>query len=123
MAGVMAEKLHGTDSALDATLDGHTAGGAGAVAGPGVVVSVEPGVFQTDRTLAGSQISLNTARRFSGSFPIEEWDRYEVLGLIGRGGMGTNGGCKCLRGIADPNERVKIREALRIYRKHFVRGT
>jgi len=89
MAGVMAEKLHGTDSALDATLDGHTAGGAGAVAGAGVVVSVEPGAFQTDRTLAGSQISLNTARRFSGSFPIEEWDRYEVLGLIGRGGMGS----------------------------------
>lgn len=40
----------------------------------------------------------------------------------GRGGMGTNAGCRCLRGIADPNERVKIREALRIYRAHFVRG-
>ena len=41
----------------------------------------------------------------------------------GRGGMGTNDRCRCLDGIADPNARANVREALRIYRKHFVRGT
>ena len=50
-------------------------------------------------------------------------DTHCELRPAGRGGMGTNDRCRCLDGIADPNERVKIREALRIYRRHFVRGS
>lgn len=32
------------------------------------------------------------------------------------GGMGTNGGCRCLREIEDPDLRVHIRRVLQIYR-------
>jgi hypothetical protein len=60
---------------LEATIDGLSA--------------VDAGSSGLDNTLAGAAVSLRIARQSGPSFPVQDWDRYELVKLLGRGGMGS----------------------------------
>ena len=45
--------------------------------------------FATHETLAGDTQSLPAVSESDSSFPVEDWDRYEFLSVLGQGGMGV----------------------------------
>lgn len=70
-----ARALPRTQAALAATLDGMSLD-----EGPQVAL---------DLTMEGANFSLTSARHSALTYPVRDWERYEFLGSLGRGGMGT----------------------------------